>query len=114
MDAVGVDNMNMSSLFVVLLLIGALNISDYFFTIKAMELGFTEGNPVMNMLVDTKYFTIVKLILVPMGLLVLWKAKNQTSKYGLLLAVLLICYVSVNIYHAYGLFSFFFIESMAR
>ncbi len=87
----------------ILLLIGFLNISDYFFTVKALELGFKERNPVINLIIDTYFFPFLKLLLVPMGLFVIWKLNNKTIFISILITFVFLIYFIVNIYHVCGL-----------
>ncbi len=62
-----------------LLLFGVFtfNVADYFLTLYALKSGFKEGNPLMNLIVDTAYFAKVKLLLVPLLLLLLWLGRKQ-------------------------------------
>ena len=72
----GVDIMRWDNQFRVLLvlLVGIciFNFVDYYLTNILLGLGYRELNPVMNVLVGTKYFPIYKLLIIPSLLTVLW------------------------------------------
>jgi len=60
-----------------LFLIGLLNVIDFLATQDLVVDGeHLEGNPVMRGLVGTSYFAVYKLVLVPLGLVFLWKVKD--------------------------------------
>ena len=90
---------------ILLLGIGLFNITDYFFTVKALSLGAREANPIMNMIVHTPLFPLVKLILVPGALVLIWifrsKIKRLRKQIMLLLLVAFMGYLAVNVYHLY-------------
>ncbi len=60
-----------------LFLIGLLNVIDFLATQDLVVDGeHLEGNPVMRGLVGTSYFAVYKLVLIPLGLVLLWKVKD--------------------------------------
>lgn len=56
---------------------GSFNIVDYILTMEFLEIGYYESNPIMASLVDTYEFPMVKLILVPLLLVVIWQNKDR-------------------------------------
>jgi hypothetical protein len=93
----------MRNILTILFLICFLNILDYFFTLKAVELGFKEGNPIMNIALVNNFFPFIKLILVPIGLFIIWKSAKLNVFISVLLFFTLLVYITVNVYHIYGL-----------
>ena len=83
--------------------IGLLNITDYFFTLQAFSLGAREGNPIMNAIVHTPLFPVVKLIIVPLLLVSVWVSRVKLNRLRNLVMLLLcfsfICYLSVSVYY---------------
>ena len=53
------------------------NVADYFFTIRALSWGIPEGNPVMDLIVYTPLFAGVKVMLIPLALLWVWRVRHQ-------------------------------------
>ena len=92
-------------LFILLLGIGLFNVVDYFFTVQALFLGATEANPVMDAIVHTPLFPVVKLILVPALLVFFWTVRHKirTRKNIIMLMtwVVFISYFFVTVYHLY-------------
>ena len=88
-----------------LLGIGLFNIADYFFTVQALYLGATEANPVMDAIVHTPLFSVVKLILVPALLVFFWtvrhKIRTRKNIIMMLTWVVFISYFVVSVYHLY-------------
>ena len=65
-------------LFWILALIGLFNIVDFFATQDLVVLGeHNEWNPLMRGLVGTPYFTVYKLVLIPVTLLFLWSIRRS-------------------------------------
>ena len=95
--------MNTRYLPMLLLGIGVFNVADYFFTVQALYLGATEANPVMDAIVHTPLFSVVKLILVPALLVVFWtvrhKMKTRKNAIMLLTWIVFISYFVVTVYH---------------
>lgn len=95
-----------SELFWFLLLIGFLNMVDFFATQDLVVFGeHNEWNPLMRSLVGTPYFPFYKLIAIPIGLVFLWSVrKSLVPKYmGFIrftcgVYVLLLIYTYVTFY----------------
>ena len=85
----------------VLISLGALNVADYLFTLRAVYiLGVPEGNPYMDALLGTAWFGIVKLVLVPLGLYYIWRLRHGMGFVSrTLLGVALAAYAWVTVYH---------------
>lgn len=62
-----------------LLLIGiaSFNKADFFLTLDALERGFVEANPIVEPIVNTYVFPLVKLVLVPLILIFLWQHRHR-------------------------------------
>ena len=92
-------------LFILLPGIALFNIANYFFTINALSLGATEANPVMDAIVHTPLFPVVKLILIPALLVFFWtmRHKMKTRKNFIMLLTwgVFISYFVVSVYHLY-------------
>ncbi len=73
---------------------GVFNVVDYFVTLRALEMGFVEGNPVMSVIVGTVYFTKVKLVVVPLLLVLVWVYGRRIGKR--------LCYYAGGVFVAYG------------
>ena len=90
---------------ILLLGIGLFNIADYFFTVNALSLGATEANPVMDAIVHTPLFPVVKLILIPALLVFFWTVRHkiQTRKNAIMPLTwgVFISYFVVTVYHLY-------------
>ena len=97
--------MNIRHLFFLLPRIGLFNIADYFFTVNALSLGATEANPVMDAIVHTPLFPVVKLILIPALLVFFWiirhKMKTRKNMIMMLTWGVFISYFVVTVYHLY-------------
>lgn len=69
-----------TSLLRLLILTGIFNVLDFFFTQDLVVYGVHgEWNPLMRGLVGTPYFAIYKLVLIPLGLLILWLARETVA-----------------------------------
>ena len=73
-----------------------LNISDLFFTIYALSLGYSEANAFMQ---DPKVMVIYKLAVIP---ILAWILQRLNARRAL--AALALVYGIVNLWHIYGLF----------
>lgn len=49
------------------------NIADYFLTMKVLKLGFEEWNPLVLYLLNTGVLPVIKIIMIPLFLLIIWK-----------------------------------------
>lgn len=68
---------NDRALLVLLLLTGLFNVVDFFATQDLVVYGIHgEWNPLMRPLMGTPYFAFCKLILIPLGLIFLWRVRN--------------------------------------
>ncbi len=88
----------------VLIALAALNIFDYLCTIQAVYLlGVPEGNPLMDALLGTAWFGIVKLFFIPIGLYFVWSKRRGLGWVSVSLLVLaLAAYTAVAAYHSIG------------
>ncbi len=78
-----------------------LNIGDFFLTGYALENGFVEGNPVMDVAVNTIWFGLIKLVVVPLsiiGALVLVAKTYHKLSPGTMQRILVYSLVSFIIY----------------
>lgn len=57
---------------------------DYVLTVVALHLGYRELNPLMDLVVYTPYFPLVKLALVPLLLCFIWTRRDQVGQRVLL------------------------------
>ncbi|MFP4199825.1 MAG: DUF5658 family protein [Bacillota bacterium] len=88
----------------VLAVIALLNFADYFLTLRAISLGIREGNPYMAGLIETPWFAIVKLLVVPAGLYRIHTLRRGIGWISLaLLALVLALYTFVTVYHVLSL-----------
>ncbi len=64
-----------------LLLMGifAFNKVDFLLTLDALEMGFREANPFLVPLVGTPAFPLVKLLVVPLLLLLVWSIRHRVG-----------------------------------
>ncbi len=97
--------MNARYLPILLIGIGLFNAADYFFTVQALSMGATEANPVMDAIVHTPLFPMVKLFLVPVFLLFIWVVRAKIERLHkpvmIMLWVVFIGYFSVTVYHIF-------------
>ena len=61
--------------------IGAFNKVDYILTLEFLNKGFYEANPLIDPMIGTYEFSMVKLILIPLVLLALWQHKDRIGNY---------------------------------
>lgn len=60
-----------------LIIIGLLNVLDFFFTLDLVVHGIhQEGNPLLRGMIGTPYFALVKLVLIPFSLAFLWRVRR--------------------------------------
>lgn len=82
--------------------VGVFNVLDYFLTLYALDQGFREGNPVMNIIINTAYFSIVKLLIVPLCLIFLWHIRNKVGfRIYYYVSVVFFAYMSLAIYYTW-------------
>ena len=67
-------------LWLLLLGIAAFNKSDYLLTLDALERGFREANPILAPMVGSYEFHLVKLLLVPLLLMLIWLIRHRMGE----------------------------------
>lgn len=78
---------------------GIFNICDYFLTVHVVGEGHGELNPVVNLMLNTKLFPVVKLVLIPAALLAIWLLRSRAGKRLLLYSwVMFISYSFLMVY----------------
>ena len=71
------DKYQSQGLFWLLILIGLLNVLDFFASWDLIVHGaHQEGNPLLAGVVDTFYFALLKLVMVPLALAFLWRVRH--------------------------------------
>lgn len=92
---------------VMLVLIGVFNAADYYFTETLAALGGQELNPLTAPLINTPYFAVLKLIVIPLLLLFIWlvRKKINPKRLQIYTFVLFLCYFSLMLYFG-ALFGF--------
>ena len=95
--------MNDRILKAVLVALAALNVADYFFTLRAVSFGVAEGNPAMDAAMGTPLFALVKLVVVPLACFVIWRTRDKWCRTRFLVSGLLIfvtvAYSMVTVWH---------------
>jgi len=84
-----------------LLLIGiwAFNKMDFFLTLEALEKGFVEANPLVDSMIGTHEFPLVKLVLIPLVLFLIWRLRHKIGERLLVYVwVPFISYFSLMVY----------------
>jgi hypothetical protein len=94
-----------------LILLAALNVADYLFTARAVYiLGVAEANPAMDAALGTPFFALVKLLIIPLTCLVIWRSRHLWHRAKPLICGLLIfvtaAYSAVAVWHVWGQFLF--------
>lgn len=90
-----------SFLALLLILLGIFNVGDYYFTLKAAAIGYQELNPLISPIIGTLYFPMVKLIIIPLLLLIIWLLRFKVHCIRLHIYVLLLffSYFTLILYH---------------
>lgn len=89
----------------ILATIGVLNIIDYISTIVAISNGVAEGNAAMDAIIGTALFPIVKLVLVPAGLFLIWHVRHNIRRPVMYFtAIPFAAYSLLTAWHIYGQF----------
>ena len=57
--------------------VALFNVADYFLTLAAVSKGAAEGNPVMDAILHTPWFPVLKLVAVPLALLWIWRVRRR-------------------------------------
>ena len=92
---------------IIILLIGIFNIIDYFGTNRLLKIGAEEINPIMNLAIRNSYFTIFKLIILPILIFLLWKYQAVVAKRKIYKLAIYLCfsfYTLLMIYYSYLFF----------
>lgn len=83
-----------------LVALAVFNVADYFFTLWALERGFTEANPFMDAIINTPWFAVIKLGIIPCALLAVWIVEDRLRAFARsLIWVGLLAYGGLMIYH---------------
>ncbi len=63
------------------LLIGTavFNVADYFLTTLALSMGYREANPIINTIVDTLFFPVLKVAVIPIMLYSVWMRRHMVG-----------------------------------
>jgi len=51
-------------------------------TLRYLENSFVEANSIMMLVVDTPWFFVIKVLLVPMSLYMVWRVRDRVGKIG--------------------------------
>ena len=91
---------------ILLLVLGFLNLVDYFFTVRGLAMGATEINPFMDAAINAGSFGFIKVFLVPLGLVGIWFARNRIQQRRPFISKALwavtIAYIGVTVVHIHG------------
>ena len=88
-----------------LITLGLFNIIDYISTTVAIANGVAEGNAAMDAIIGTALFPIVKLVLVPLGLYLIWIVRGKIRRPVLLaVGVPFVAYSLLTGWHIWGQF----------
>ncbi len=60
--------------------IGLFNAADCLLTLHLLQYGFVEGNPLMASVVETPWFVLIKIVLVPAALYFVWIVRDRVGK----------------------------------
>ena len=85
-------------LLIILILTGTFNVADHFLTLHLIGLGHKETNPIMNMLLPTSYFSILKLVVIPLLLLLIWILRKHIKKTIIFVWFLFGAYAALILY----------------
>lgn len=90
----------------ILILLSCFNIIDGVSTQIALSGGAVEANPVINLLVGTPYFLILKLLLIPAVCILLWHTRRLWMQpfISRLLVFVTAAYAGVTVWHMWGQF----------
>jgi len=85
--------------------VAVFNVADYLLTLLALHMGYREFNPFIDIIVDTHFFPLVKLVVVPSALYFVWSQRNKVGGRILIYAwlafaiyLLLMFYFKLNIW----------------
>ncbi len=90
---------------ILLLLVLLLNIGDYFLTNFALSIRFEEGNPFLAGIVDTFWFPVIKLLVVPALILLAMSLGSRIShrRFAIYSAIAFLLYCTPYISVLWGL-----------
>ncbi len=87
----------------ILISIGTFKLADYLFTLRAIfVLGAPEANPLIDVMLGTPWFAVVKIILPAIGLYAIWRFRNRARPlfhYALLIPFA--AYAWLTLHHAW-------------
>ena len=69
-----------------LLGVAVFNVADYLLTLLALHVGYREFNPIMDIIVHTPLFPLVKLVVVPIALYFVWSQRSRVGSRILIYA----------------------------
>ncbi|MDW7651424.1 MAG: DUF5658 family protein [Bacillota bacterium] len=75
----GIKKTNRPLLWLLLLGVSVFNTADYFPPLYAVKHGLREANPLMDIILHTPYFPLVKLLFVPLLLVLLWMYRRRVG-----------------------------------
>lgn len=85
-----------------LFFVALFNIVDYFSTIKVLQMGFEEWNPLVLHWLNTGVLPIIKILVIPSILLIIWKLRAHfQSRLLLYSSILFTVYFLLMCYFAY-------------
>ncbi|HHY82300.1 MAG TPA: hypothetical protein GX505_06430 [Clostridiales bacterium] len=77
------------------------NIADYFLTMEALKLGIEELNPLVRYWINTSFLPLIKVVIIPAVLFMIWKLRIHIGKRMLVYSSLLFSvYFLLMIYFA--------------
>jgi len=83
-----------------------MNIADYILTTRAMSFGIKELNPLINIVVQTPLFPILKIGLISAFILFIWLARHKINRLRFVIMTALwvtfVAYALVTFWHIYG------------
>ncbi|HBX22288.1 MAG TPA: hypothetical protein DEF34_01435 [Desulfotomaculum sp.] len=82
--------------------IALLSIIDYLYTLRAVSRGLKEYNPVMDPILHTPLFPLIKVVFVPLALLWAWINRDKWQHNWLInlsLWILFLVYMALTVWH---------------
>jgi len=88
-----------SILLFLLVAVSIFNVIDYFVTMQSICRGFVEGNPVINAILHTPFFPLLKIVVIPLALFFIWQVRRHIGKRLILyVSGMFVCYLSLMVY----------------
>lgn len=82
-----------------LIALAVFNVMDYLFTRWCLNRGFVEANPLMVPIVDTPWFFVIKVVLVPLALYAIWCVRGEIRQVaGAFINLALCVYSALMLY----------------